>query len=380
MADAIYLDHAAATPLDPQVLAAMQPFLTIQFYNPSATYLAAKEVRHAVDEARERTAKALGVRPAEVIFTAGATEANNLTIHGVMSQHPGKKMLVSAAEHASVLECAKRYAHEIVPVTKQGIIDPTTLETMLDDDVVLVSAIFVNNEVGAIQQLNALAEVVKTVRALRLQNGIKTPLYIHTDAAQAPNIVSVQPKKLGVDLMSLNGGKMYGPKQSGALYVAAGIQLEPLLYGGGQEFGMRSGTENVAGIIGFSHALERAVAKRPAEEQRFKMLHTLFIQLLEAQSAAVELTLPKNANQAHNFIHVMIPGVDNERLMMELDEAGIQCAVGSACSASDDEPSHVLKALGLSDAQAQSSLRFTMGRDTSEADIRKTVATLAKLV
>lgn len=380
MADAIYLDHAAATPLDKRVLAAMQPFLTSQFYNPSATYLAAKEVRRTVDEARERTAKALGVRPAEVVFTAGATEANNLAIRGVMAKHPGKKLLISAAEHASVFACAEQFAHDIVPVSQQGTVDLAALESMLDDDVVLVSLIFVNNEVGAIQHLSAVAECIRNVFEGRLKRGNTTPLYLHTDAAQAPNIVSVQPKKLGVDLMSLNGGKIYGPKQSGALYVAAGLQLEPILYGGGQEFGLRSGTENVVGIVGFSHALERAVSKRSAEERRFKQLHSLFVSMLEKLVTSAELTLSKNAHQAHNFVHIMFPGHDNERLMMELDEAGIQCAVGSACSASDDEPSHVLTAMGYSAEQAQSSLRFTMGRDTTESDIENTVATLAKLV
>lgn len=380
MADVIYLDHAAATPLDTHALHQMQPFLTTQFYNPSATYLAAKEVRRAVDEARERTAKALGVRPAEVIFTAGATEANNLAIHGVMARYPDKKVLVSAAEHASVLSVARQFNHQVLSVTKNGIVDSKVLEASIDDDVVLVSVLLVNNEVGAISDLNAISSAAHKVREQRAERGIATPLYVHTDAAQAPNIVSIQPKKLGVDLLSLNGSKIYGPKQTGALYVAAGLQLEPLMYGGGQEFGLRSGTENVAGIVGFSYALEKAVSRRQAEEKRFKSLHDLFVTELEKYVPNIEITLPRSASQAHNFMHILVPGADNERLMMELDEVGIQCAVGSACSASDDEPSHVLKAMGLSDKQAQTSLRFTMGRATTEADIRRVVATLAKLV
>lgn len=377
---AIYLDHAAATPLDTEVLAAMQPYLTTQFYNPSATYLAAKKVRAAVEEARARTAKTLGVRPGEIVFTAGATEANNLAIHGVMAKYPGKKILVSATEHDSVLEAAKQYNYEIMPVTQQGYVDYETLEKMLTDDVILVSAMLINNEIGAMQHIAALSGVVLKARSDRMFKGSFLPLYLHTDAAQAPNILALHPKKHGIDLLSLNGGKIYGPKQSGVLFIASGIQLEPLIYGGGQEQGLRSGTENVANIVGFSRALEKAVALRPAEEKRLQSLHKLFVSELDKQLPQVELTMPAWASQAHNFIHIVIPGTDNERLMMELDEAGIQCAVGSACSASSDEPSHVLKSIGFTDQQAQSSLRFTMGRSTSEKDVKTAVATLAKLL
>lgn len=374
------MDYAAATPLDTDVLAAMHPYLTTQFYNPSATYLAAKEVRSAVEAARARTAKALGVRPGKIVFTAGATEANNLAIHGVMAKHPDKKVLVSAIEHDSVLKAAKQYSYDVIPVTQQGYVDYRTLEDMLTDDVVLVSVMLVNNEIGAIQQLASLGIKIKEARSKRMLKGDFTPIYLHTDAAQAPNIMAVHPKKNLYDLLSLNGGKIYGPKQSGALYIAAGIELQPLIYGGGQEHGLRSGTENVANIVGFSHALEKAVAMRPSEEKRLQELHAFFVSELEKHVPSAELTMPNWAGQAHNFIHIVIPGTDNERLMMELDQAGIQCAVGSACSASNDEPSHVLKALGFSDEQAQSSLRFTMGRSTTEKDVTTVTETLKKLL
>lgn len=378
MATPIYLDHAAATPLDEGILKQMLPYLTEQFYNPSATYLAAKKVRHAIDDARSRTAKVLDVRPGEIIFTAGATEANNLAIHGVMAKHPNGKVLVSAVEHDSVLQAAKQYNCQIIPVDTFGHVDVESLTKMLSDDVVLVSCMWINNEVGTIAYMGLIRQAVLAAREARIMRGNFTPLYLHTDGAQAPNLIHLLPKRQGIDLLSLNGGKIYGPKQSGALYVAAGVDLEPLLYGGGQERGLRSGTENVANIVGFSLALEKASSRRNGEEKRPQKLQKLFRELLVNLEPKVTVTLP--VAEAYNFVHIMVQGADNERLMMELDEAGIQCAVGSACSASDDEPSHVLKAMGFSDQQAQSSLRFTMGRQTSEADVRKTVTVLAKLV
>lgn len=378
MAAPIYMDHAAATPIDPDVLKHMQPYLTDQFYNPSATYLAAKRVRQAVEDARARTAKVLGVRPGEIVFTAGATEANNLAIHGIMARYPGKKILVSAIEHDSVLAPAKQYNHAVIPVKPNGLVDLAKLESLITDEVVLISIMYMNNEVGVINEPVLVRKLLKSVRDQRTKAGNFTPLYLHVDAAQAPNTLSVLPKSMGADLLSLNGGKIYGPKQSGALYINGGTEISPVTLGGGQEHGMRSGTENVAGMVGFSYALEKAAALRHSEERRLADLWKLFISQLNDKLPQVEVT--KMAVSSFNLVHIVVTGADNERLMMELDEAGIQCAVGSACSASNDEPSHVLKALGFSDQQAQSSLRFSMGRATTEADIRKTVSTLAKLV
>lgn len=378
MTQPIYLDHAAATPLDPKVLAAMQPYLVEQFYNPSATYLAAKKVRRAVDDARARTAKALGVRPREIIFTAGATEANNLAIHGVMGRFPKAKVLVSAVEHDSVLEAAKQHKHAIIPVENSGHVKQAELKKLLADDVVLVSVIYANNEIGTVQHLSSINAILSEVRATRLLKGNMLPLYLHTDAAQAPNYLTVYAKRIGVDMMSLNGGKIYGPKQSGALFINTGVEIDPIIQGGGQEFGMRSGTENVAGIVGFSEALEQAVLRRSDEQKCMQALWKEFHDRLSAQLPKLKVTVA--GQSLPNIMHVTIPGVDNERLMMELDEQGIICAVGSACSASNDEPSHVLKAIGFSDSAAQTSLRFSMGRSTSEADVTTLVDTLAKLL
>lgn len=374
----IYLDHAAATPLDPSVLKQMLPFLSDQFHNPSATYLAAKKIRNDVEEARARVAKVLAVRPREIIFTAGATEANNIAIHGVMARYPDAKVLVSAIEHDSVLEAARQYDHAVIPVDQKGMLDLKELRAFLTDEVALVSVMYANNEIGTIQNLSAIAKIIAEVKAERQKNDIQMPLYLHSDGAQAPNVLPLLVKNMGVDMLSLNGGKIYGPKQSGALYIATGIELTPLLYGGRQEYGLRSGTENVAGIIGFSAALEKASKKRSGESKRLEKLQQYFVQQLTTHVPSAEITT--RSNNLHNLVHITISGTDNERIMMELDEAGIQCAVGSACSASSDELSHVLKAIGMSEQQAQTSLRFTMGRDTTEEMITLTVRILSNLV
>ena len=245
MARNIYLDYAAATPLDPRVLRAMQPYFGKEFYNPSATYLVARSVRQALEKARAQIAVRLGVRPAEVIFTAGATEANNLAIQGLMKSYPDGEVLVSAIEHESVLAPAKLFKSKLMPVDKRGIVDLEKLEAMVNDQTVLVSVGLVNNEIGTIQPLGEISQILNKLSKSRQTRGVKNPLYLHTDAAQAGNWLDLHVSRLGVDLLSLNGGKLYGPKQSGVLYVRAGVKLEPLVLGGGQEFGLRSGTENV---------------------------------------------------------------------------------------------------------------------------------------
>lgn len=373
----IYLDYAAATPVDSQVFSAMEPYFTANFYNPSAGYLAGRSVRTAIDDARHEVAATLGVRPGEIVFTAGATEANNLAIQGIMAQNPGGKVLVSAIEHDSVLEVAKEYSHGRVPVNAKGEIILEQLEDLLTDDVVLVSIMYANNEIGAVQDISKISALIADVRAKRTETGSSMPLYFHTDAAQAPNYLPLHPKRLGVDLMSLNGGKIYGPKQSGALFIASGTGVKPLLRGGGQEFGLRSGTENVPAIIGFSAALQKAVDVRSVEVKRLADLKALFVDGL-TQLKGVEIT--PTANSLHNLVHITIPGKDNERLMMELDERGIQCAVGSACSASNEEPSHVLQAIGMTEEQAQSSLRFSMGRSTQKEDVTATLKALKEVL
>jgi cysteine desulfurase len=375
----IYLDYAAATPLDKRVLAAMTPYLTDNFYNPSGITRESDGVRKAIDATRSSVANILGVKSAEIIFTAGGTEANNLAIRGVMEQYPGSNLIISAIEHESVIAPAFLYDSKLAPVSSEGIIDIDRLVELVDNKTVLVSVIYASNEVGSIQPLKELSDRLEAVRSRRERQGNKLPLYLHSDAAQAGNYLSLHADKLGVDMLSLNGGKIYGPKQSGVLYVKSSVRLKPLILGGGQESALRSGTENVAGIIGFGEALSIAQNNRLSESARLKSLQSLFFDLMREQLPAATI----NGSLKHRLpsnVHLTIPGIDNERTVMELDEKGIIAASGSACSAASQEPSHVLMAMGLSKAEIRSSLRFSMGRSTSAASIRAVVSALLSLV
>jgi cysteine desulfurase len=380
MADTpLYFDHAAATPLDARVLAAMQPYFSEQFYNPSALYSSARTVAKDIAAARSSVAAVLGARPSEIIFTAGGTEANNVAIHGVMAAHPGKKMLMSSVEHDSVLVPGRAYDAAELPVKPDGRVELSQLEQSITGDTVLVSVQYANNEIGTVQPVRDIGALIKNIRKARRQAGNLTPLYFHVDACQATLYLDLHVARLGVDLMTLNGGKMYGPKQSGVLYVAGGLSLMPLIAGGGQERGVRSGTENVPAIIGFAKALELAQADRKAESQRLSLLRDRCMAELRAQIPAVEITGSEKFRLPNN-VHITISGRDNERLLVQLDEAGILAAAGSACSASSEEPSHVLLALGMSEVQARSSLRFTFGHETDESAAQQLVATLAELL
>ena len=379
MPQPIYLDYAAATPLDPEVYTAMEPFLREQYFNPSATYQAAHAVRQALEQARAQVAHWLGSRTSEVIFTAGGTEANNLAIQGIMRRYPEANLVVSSVEHESVLVPAAQHNHRLVTVGADGRINLDDLQTNIDENTVLVSMMYANNEVGTVQPLREASRIIEAVRHQRRAAGNSLPIYLHTDACQAANYLDLHVARLGVDLLTLNAGKIYGPKQSGVLYLKGGIVLQPVISGGGQERGLRSGTENVAAAVGLAAALDKAQNIRHDEGQRLHVLQQEFYEQLHTQ-------LPKtiiNGSQKQrlpNNVHLTLPGEDNERLLFALDEAGILAAAGSACTASNEEPSHVLRAMGLSDSDAQSSLRFTMGRQTTSKDITQTVSTLARLV
>lgn len=377
MTKAVYLDYAAATPMDESVFLAMKPYFTERFYNPSATYLNAKQVSRDVEQARQQVSSLLGVRPAEVIFTAGGTEANNLAISGIMQKYPKGHVVVSSVEHDSVSRTAQQYDHSLLSVKEDGRIKLDELGKIIRDETVLVSIMYVNNELGTVMPLRKVAKIIADIRDDRRKRNVNTPLYFHTDACQAGLYLDIHCARLGVDMMTLNGGKMYGPKQSGALYVETGTQLEPIIRGGGQEWGKRSGTENVAGIVGFACALRSAIENQKDHNPRLIKLQDTFIRGLT--SISTDITVNGSTQyRTPNNVHITIPGYDNERIMMELDEDGVMCAVGSACSASNDEPSHVLKAIGLSDQEAQSSLRFTFGKSTTQSDIEYTLEVLKK--
>lgn len=379
MSKQIYLDYAAATPLDAQVLAAMQPYFSDLFYNPSATYLPAVKVRQDVENARARIAYWFGSRPSEVVFTAGGTEANNLAIRGVMAKFPDGNLVVSAVEHESVLETAHQYNCLEAPVDKQGYVDINQLINLIDEKTVLVSVMYANNEVGTIQPVRKIAQELNKIRSQRREHGNERPLYLHTDAAQAGNYLDLHAARLGADLITINGGKIYGPKGSGALFVSHTVGLTAQLSGGGQERGLRSGTENVPSIIGLAEALDTAQKRRGEESARLSKLQKLFWDLLKEKlpqayiNGSVKTRLPNN-------MHITLPNQDNERLILELEQKNIFASAGSACSASKEEPSHVLRAMGATDAEARSSLRLSMGRQTTEDDIRQTVQYLAEII
>ena len=375
----VYLDHAAATPMSDAVSVAMRPYQQELFYNPSALYLASKDVSAVIEKTRVSVAGHLGAKPTEVIFTAGGTEANNLAIAGVMDQYPDGEIVTSSVEHDSVLMPARRYKTNEISVKPDGRIDLEDLAKKITDKTLLVSVMYANNEIGTVQPIRQVAKVIEEVRKTREKLGNSLPIYFHTDACQAANYLDLHVSRLGVDLMTLNGGKIYGPKQSGVLFKSAGVQLKPQIVGGGQEYGLRSGTENVAGIVGFGAALDEAQAMRGEESRRLQELQKYFIEQIESQFKDAIITGSKEYRLPNN-VHIQFEGQDNERLIMALDEAGIMCAAGSACSASKEEVSHVLHACNLSDEAAQSSLRFTLGRSTTKSDVDYTLKTLREIL
>lgn len=374
----IYLDYAATTPMDPAVFKVMESYFMDNFYNPSASYLAAKAVKRSLDEARASIARRFGAKPSEIIFTAGATEANNLAIQGVMRQFPDAEILISSIEHDSVRTPAWLFNCREIAVNEQGLADPQSVIKSITDSTAIISIGLVNNEIGSVQPLREISAAVASVREKRQKSGSNIPLYLHTDAAQAGNYFDLNTARLGVDMMSINGGKLYGPKQSGALFVRTGVVISPIIGGGGQEWGMRAGTENVPSIIGLAKAVELAQTKRPAEVERLLKLRKKFIEDIQNRIKSARINGPKK-HVAPHIINVTIAGIDNERLMMELDEAGIQCSLGSACHASSAEPSHVLSVIGLTDDEAHSSLRFSMGRGTTAEDLEKVALKLSLL-
>ncbi len=379
MKNPIYLDYAAATPMDNNVLSAMMPFFSANFYNPSANYDPAIDVKNKLNDSRGKISFWLGAKPTEIIFTAGGTEANNLAISGVMQANPDKNLIVSAIEHDSVLLPAKQYLHKIAPVDSRGMINLPSLLKLIDKDTVLISVMHANNEVGTIQPIKEIAQKIKAIRSQRLLANNHTPLYLHTDASQSVNYLDIHHSQLGVDLISLNGGKIYGPKQTGILFVSSRVKLSPLMLGGGQENNLRSGTENVAGFIGLACALDKTQLIRKEETDRLSKLQSHFFKNIAAKLPDVIINGSLNKRLPNN-IHLSFPGVDNEMLIALLNNALIYVAAGSACSASNNMPSHVLKAMGITDDQARSSLRISMGRETTLEDIDQTISIIVDLV
>ncbi len=365
--ESIYLDYAAATPLDERVYSAMEPYMSEIFVNPSAQYIAARQAREAYEQARRDLALVIGGKPHEVVLTAGATESINLAIQGVM-RHYGGKVVTSNIEHLAVIATARHYDNDLVAASPKGMVDPADVTAKLTPDTTLVSIGYVNNELGTVQALRDIASVIANERQRRLRAGESRPLWFHTDASQAAGLLDVSCSRLGVDMMTLNAGKCYGPKQVGLLWLRAGIMLEPLLYGGSQESGLRAGTENLAGAVGFAKALTLASEERKTESRRLIELRDR----LQARLAARLPELVVNGDpkrRVPHILHISIPGLDGERAVFALDQVGVMVATGSACAANKGTRSHVLEAVGMSDECIDGSLRISLGRQTTAKDI-----------
>ena len=370
-----YFDYASATPCSESVLGVMKPFFIDEFYNPSALYSSSDKSKEAIKLARRTVAEHLGVRSSEVVFVSGCTEANNLAVHGIMEANPGGKIVISSIEHESVRQAVYQHSYSEAPVSENGIIDIDKLQALITDDVVLVSIIYVNNEIGVVQPLRKVARLIEKIKKSRGPNG--RPLYLHTDAAQAPNVRSINRSALGVDLMSLNSAKVYGPKGSGCLYIDSSVAISPIQNGGGQEFGLRSGTENTAGIVGFAHALDLVCKARKQEADRLSLVQDHLESAVEALGCQV---LAKKSDRSQAITSILLPGIDSETAVYKLDKLGFSVSSGSACHAKSGEKSHVLTSLGLSDEEAMRVVRISMGHQTTVESVDSLVRAIKQIL
>jgi cysteine desulfurase len=366
----IYLDHAAATPLDERVFRAMEPYFSKVFYNPSAPYMAGRDARRDLEDARHRLAMVIGAKKDEIILTAGATESVNLAVRGVLSS--GGHAVIGATEHQAVAQAVQPYSHSIAVATSKGIITPEAVVAVVTDETVLVSITAADSELGVVQPLQKIAAALDAIREDRRSRGLKRPLYFHSDASQAAGALDLHVSRLGVDMLTLNAAKCYGPKQVGLLWLRSNIQLEPIVRGGGQERGLRAGTEYLAGAVGFAAALEFAQAERHTEGKRLAGLRDkLEKDLTFALPELVVNGHPKRRLPGH--LNVSLDGLDAERVIFRLDENGIMAATGAACAANKDTRSSVLEAIGLADSLSDGSLRFTLGKLIDEPMIDRAV-------
>ncbi len=359
----VYLDYAAATPMDSDILAVMQPYFSDKFYNPSSPYAPAVAVRREYEAAKADIAGVIGARPTEIVMTAGATESINLAF-GARRGH----VVTTNVEHQAVLSAAARNDHTLVSVDKYGRVKPEDIQAAITPDTWLVSVGIANSEIGSIQPIARIAEIVESERENRRLTGNDTPIYLHSDASQGAGQLDLHVSRLGVDMLTLNAAKIYGPKQVGILYKSRIVDLIPQIVGGGQELGLRSGTENVAGTVGMAAALKKADAKRRGEVSRLANLRNSLEKSLAAEFPdAVFSGHPKNRLASH--LHISFPGIDAERLVFALEARGVYVATGSACAANKGTRSHVLVNIGLDERTCDGSLRITLGRDTNEDQI-----------
>ena len=377
----IYLDHAATTPVDPDVVAAMMPCFERDFGNASSIHSFGQDARHLVEDAREHVAALMNAGTEEVIFTAGGTESDNMALKGIAAlnrdrvrDHPeGPHIITSTIEHPAILRTCewletRGFVVRYLPVDNQGMIDVGSLEDAIAPGTFLVSIMFANNEIGTI-------EPVKQLGALCREQGV----LFHTDAVQACGKVPVDVRSMNIDLLSLSSHKLHGPKGIGALYLREGVELEPIAHGGGHERGLRSSTENVPGIIGLAKAAELAKARMDEDMARLMSMRDHLISGVLDTVPASYLNGHPTKRLPHNA-HFRFDAVEGESLVLALDHEGIASSSGSACSSKKSGPSHVLTAIGLDGIQAQGTLRLTLGRGNTDEDVDKTIEAVPRVV
>lgn len=354
----IYLDHAAATPVSPKALQAMKPYFSEKFFNPSAAYLPSVEIRREYERAKDEIAHVIGAKGVDLVMTSGATESINLAFSVVGD---GAEVLISAVEHAAVLENAKRASkYQTIDVDQNGRVDLEDFHRKLTNKTQFVSVCLVSSETGTVQPISDLARIIVAERQRRALAGESTPLYLHCDASQGPGLMEVKVGRLGVDLLTINAAKVYGPKGVGALYVGHSVRLKPLTVGGGQEMGLRSGTENVPGVIGFAAALTEAEKHIYSERKRLQELKRILVRNLADLPNIKFIGNPKT--QLPNILAVSLPGIDAERVIFALEDKEVYLSTGAACAASKGIKSPTLRAIGLSDAEIAGSLRISLGK------------------
>jgi len=380
----IYLDYAATTPVDKEVLKAMMPYFCSKFGNASSIHSFGQEAIMAIDQARGKIAKLFSCDFSEIIFTGSTTESNNLAIKGIVTQHITRNtqhFITTKIEHESVLEPLKELAragHKVtyLPIDKDGLIKISDLEKSIKDNTILVSIIYANNEIGTIQPIKEIGKLLEKINKKRQKTGL-SKIYFHTDAVQAFNYLECRPDWLKIDLLTFSGHKIYGPKGVGGIYVRKNTPLSPIISGGGQEFGLRSGTENVPYIVGLAKAVELAFKNREkcskyVLDLRNKLWKNIIKYNKDAKlNGSFSSRLPNNLN-------IRFSGLSNETLIVALDQAGIAVSAGSACSSRALAASHVLTAIGLTPKQAKESIRISIGKNTTAGEIKKAAEIINK--
>ena len=377
----IYLDHAATTPVSEKVLAAMMPYFSEKFYNPNAPYIQALEVRRDYEDAKHEIAKNIGTKSDEIVMTAGATESINLAFSAA-SKENDDEILVGEFEHHAVLNSAKKYGiRKLVKIKKDSVIDLEDLRAKITPKTKIVSVMLANNETGVIQPISKIAEIIREEQMRRLSNGEKTPIYLHSDASQGVGQIDISVARLGVDMLTVNAGKIYGPKQTGLLWANREIKFSAQIVGGGQERNLRSGTENVPNVIGFAKAIQLAEKHRKKENERLRKLKEIFKKILRDNFSEEEMIFLGNSKkQLASHISVSFPGIDAERMVFALETQGVLVATGSACAANKGVRSHTLTAMGLTDDEADGSLRISLGKLSNEKNTKRAAEIISKTI